>query len=111
MVDNRERPVTRNRIDSAMINQFELFQSKLTEVTEMDKRRLGIEGGVKVTAQLSGKLAQRTNMCSGFIIYSINDEPIHNMRDFTSAVADKEGVMLTGVYPDGRRDRYYLELV
>lgn len=111
MVDNRERQVIEHSTESAMINQFELFRSKLAEVSEVDKRRLGIEGGVKVTAQLSGKLAQRTHMCSGFIIYTINEEPIHTMQDFANAVADKKGVMLGGVYPDGRRDHYYLELV
>jgi len=111
MIYTRQTPSIRSGQQRAVMNQFELIQSKLADITETDRLRLGLEGGVKVTAQLSGKLAQRTNMCSGFIIDTINDQPVRNMEDFTNAVTDKKGVMLGGVYPDGRRDRYYLELV
>lgn len=111
MIQSREISTLKSSEKKAVINQFELFRSKLADITDMDKRRLGLEGGVKVTAQLSGKLAQRTHMCTGFIINTINEQPIRNMQDFTNAVANKKGVMLGGIYPDGRCDRYYLELV
>lgn len=111
MIANREIPGTSTRANKAMINQFELLRSKLGELTPADKRRLGIEGGVKVKANLSGKFAQRTHMCTGFVIYAINDTPINTLQDFEKAISDQNGVMLSGVYPDGCRDRYYLELV
>ena len=111
MVNNREIPVIRNRTDTGIINQFELFRSKLGVVSEFEKQRLGIRGGVKVLSNLSGKLAQRTHMCSGFVICTINDQTINTIQDFQNAIENKKGVMLSGVYPDGRMDRYYLQLV
>ncbi len=96
--------------ETAGINQFELMFSRLREVTAADRQRLGIPGGVKVTAHLSGKLAERTNMCPGFVITVVDNKKIHTLKDFLGAIENKSGVMLGGIYPDGYMDHYYLEL-
>ncbi|TRX60206.1 hypothetical protein FNH22_09160 [Fulvivirga sp. M361] len=108
---DEENSVQRRKIrETANINLFELMHSRLREVTEFDKRRLGIVGGVKVTARLSGKLAERTNMCPGFVITVVDHIEIYTLEDFAEAIENKSGVMLQGVYPDGYVDHYYLEL-
>lgn len=110
VIINRETQSIREKATPTVINQFELLYAKLKEVSAEDKKRIGISGGVQITEQLSGKLANRTHMCQGFIICTINNQLIDTVKDFSKAVAGKSGVMLGGIYPDGRIDRYYIAL-
>ena len=110
MVGEEHRTEREQTTGTARINYFELMRSRLREVTAVDKRRLGITGGLKVTAHITGKLAERTNMCPGFVITAVDHVGVYTLEDFANALENKAGVMLEGVYPDGYVDRYYLEL-
>ncbi len=110
MVGEEQGTKKQQATGTASINYFELMRSRLKEVSAMDMRRLGITGGLKVTAHITGKLAERTNMCQGFVITAVDHKGVYTLEDFANAIENKAGVMLEGVYPDGYADRYYLEL-
>lgn len=92
------------------IDHLEMISSGLTEIPEMEKRRLGIQGGVRVQGRLSGMLSPHSNICRGFVITHADHQQISGLQDFVRIVRNKRGVMVEGFYPDGHMDRYYLEL-
>lgn len=72
-----------------------------------DKARLGIDAGAKVTNIGNGKL-KASGIRQGFIITSIDKQPITSTSDIEAAMNDKKdgGVLIEGVYPNGMRAWY-----
>lgn len=71
-------------------------------------KKLGIDGGVKVSKIKNGKIKQYTNLKEGFIITSINGNVITSVSDFNKALKNKKGgVLLEGVYEDLSGIYYY----
>lgn len=89
------------------------FASLGLEVEDIDAnvlKKLDIENGVRVRDLGHGKLAKYTDIHEGFIITSVNDEAVKNVKDFTSLLKKKkEGdlVILSGVYQNSPREFNY----
>jgi Do/DeqQ family serine protease len=74
---------------------------KVENLTDAEKRNLGVAGGVKITDMKDGKLSQFTDIKKGFVITQIDDEAVNNAQDFTNIMKDKSGkVLLEGIYPN-----------
>jgi serine protease Do len=70
-------------------------------LTETEKRSLGVSGGVKITDLKDGKLAEFTDIRKGFVITQIDDEPVKDVNDFTNLLKSKNGkVLVEGIYPN-----------
>ncbi|MEL7021369.1 MAG: Do family serine endopeptidase [Bacteroidota bacterium] len=70
--------------------------------------RLGINGGVQITALDDGKLSEETNIKEGFIILKVDGRPVYSAEDLAQILESKEGgIMLEGIYPDSNRVYYY----
>lgn len=70
--------------------------------------KLGVNGGVKVTALKAGKLKKQTNMQEGFIITKVDGKSISSIEAFEKYLDRKKGgVMLEGVYEDYPGSYYY----
>ncbi|MFM8432709.1 MAG: PDZ domain-containing protein, partial [Bacteroidota bacterium] len=77
------------------------------ENTSSDEtRKLGIQGGVKVAKLSQGKLLN-SGIQEGFIITHIDKRPVRNTDDLSSALRAKQGgVLIEGIYPNGRKAYY-----
>jgi S1-C subfamily serine protease len=70
-------------------------------------QRANINGGVKVTAMESGKLA-RVGVEEGFVITKVNDKVVRSVKELKAALAAKKGarVQMEGLYLDYPEDVY-----
>jgi Do/DeqQ family serine protease len=83
---------------------------RLSAVEKEELEELEIEHGVKVDELLPGKM-KSTGMSKGFIILKVDNEIIKSPEEFTSVIESKTGgVLIEGIYPDGKRAYYGLGL-
>ncbi len=83
---------------------------RLSAVEKEELKDLEIDHGVKVEELLPGKM-KSTGMSSGFIILKVDNEIIKSPEEFTSVIESKSGgVLIEGIYPDGKRAYYGLGL-
>lgn len=81
-----------------VLNQLGITVENLTDT---EKRNLGVSGGVKITDLKDGKLAEFTDIRKGFVITQIDDEPVKDVNDFTNLMKSKSGkVLVEGLYPN-----------
>ncbi len=66
-------------------------------------KKLGITNGVKITSLAAGKLRAQ-GIQEGFIITSIDNQPVKTPEEVSSKLQNKKGgVLIEGVYPNGMR--------
>ncbi|WP_439183485.1 Do family serine endopeptidase [Carboxylicivirga taeanensis] len=88
----------------------ETLGATLETVSVNDLRRLGVRYGIQVADVGNGSLSQ-SGVKDGYIITKVNDVPIKNIEDFKAEVAKaKDGLFLTGIYPNGRVVYYAVNL-
>ena len=87
-------------------NVSEALGARLEAVSDEDLQRLRIDHGVRV-AELQRGILSNAGIRRGFIITRIAGESVRNPADITSILEGKSGgVLIEGVYPDGRRAYY-----
>ena len=75
--------------------------AQLTPVSDQDRARLRIQGGMKVTSVGNGKL-RSAGVREGFIITRIDRKAVNSADDVLNALGKKKGgVLIEGVYPNG----------
>ena len=79
-------------------------------LTDQEKQRLSrykVDGGVKVVAVNSGKLA-RSGVEEGFIISKVNGKSVRSVKELETALAGKSDSMVQfeGLYPDAPYDLF-----
>ncbi len=81
--------------------------ARFEAITDAERERLGIDGGVRVTGITRGKLFANAGIRDGFIITRIDNEPVTSPGELTRKLQNKQGgVLFEGVYPNGRRGFY-----
>jgi len=71
------------------------------DVSNADKKDLGINDGVKVADLRNGKF-RNAGIREGFIITQINNQKIGDVDDIRSIIEESDGgIYIEGVYPDG----------
>ena len=81
--------------------------ARFEPVPEADLRRLNIEHGVRVTGVERGKLIASAGIRDGFIITHLDNEPVSSPQELTRMIRAKSGgILIEGVYPNGRRGYY-----
>ena len=92
-------------------DQSNLLEELGIEVRTLDKAEraaMGLEGGVKVTEIVAGKIYKFTDMRAGFVIVRIDKSSISTVEELVAALKDKKGgVMIEGRYPDIQGTVYY----
>jgi Do/DeqQ family serine protease len=89
-------------------NLLNTLGCELKEVDSKTAKKLGIEGGIKVTKIKEGKLRRYTQMKEGFIITHVYNQPVKSIDDLIKKIqGSKDGVMLQGVYEDIPGKYYY----
>lgn len=73
-----------------------------------DAKKMGIEGGVRVSNIRDGVLSNQTEMRPGFVITKVSGIPVHTVDELKSALAkQKTNFILEGVYPEEKEVYYY----
>ncbi len=77
-----------------------------TDVSDVEKQKLGLSGGAKVANLTSGKLKE-IGIQKGFIITKINDQKINSADEVITVLSGKKGMVeIEGYYPNGTRAYY-----
>jgi len=96
--------------DTKLIKQSEAVVNDLgaefAPVSDKEKAKLGIEGGLRIVKLREGKL-RSIGIKEGFVITHIGDKPVDSVEDLSSLLkADRRGFLIEGVYPNGLRAYY-----
>lgn len=76
----------------------------LTTPSESILDKLNLRGGLQVTALQSDGILAKSKVKVGFIITSINDEPVRSQSDLKKITGDITSI--TGIYPSGQIVEY-----
>lgn len=81
--------------------------AELRNLSANELRNNNLKGGAMVVNLGNGTLQSQTNIKPGFIIFSINDQPIQNVDDLNSKLNNAGGkFQIAGIYP-GKNGIYY----
>ncbi len=84
--------------------------SVFEEISQQEKKRLNIDGGVKLIEVGEGKWAA-AGIDKGFIITHVDKIKINSLNDLKRVMAHKKGerVIFLGVFPDGTKSYYSVD--
>ncbi|MCS6832931.1 MAG: Do family serine endopeptidase [Flammeovirgaceae bacterium] len=89
-------------------SKLEELGAEFEDLTDAEKRKAGIAGGVKVKKLLPGKLRNQTDIREGFVITKVDKKPIRNKKELEEALKNSEGgVLIEGIYLDYPGTYYY----
>ncbi len=81
---------------------------ELQDLTEKEKKTLGLSYGVKVSKINKGIVSKYTDMQEGIILLQNYDKPIKNIADFRAQLQTKKGgILLKGIYPGDPEERFF----
>jgi serine protease Do len=83
-----------------------LLGAEFRPLSQQEKASLGVKSGVLVTDIQSGAIASQTNMKKGFVITSINDQPVSDESAVQEIVSGSNKAQIAGFYP-GKRGMFY----
>jgi serine protease Do len=96
---------------SIVKEQASTLGAEFGPVSQRDKQRLQIDGGVQVTDLKAGRLKD-AGVKIGFIITDINKNAISSKEDVDRAINganSKKPILIEGVYPNGDSTYYFLK--
>jgi Do/DeqQ family serine protease len=97
----------RSLVTREEVSAVENLGARFEAVPQTDLERLDIEQGVLVTGVVRGKLFANAGIRDGFIITHLDNEPVGSPQQLTQMIRDKSGgILIEGVYPNGRRGYY-----
>ncbi|MBL7883521.1 MAG: Do family serine endopeptidase, partial [Bacteroidia bacterium] len=95
-----------NVVEKPKIEVVSALGAAFENVSETEKKKLGIENGLKITKLNAGKLLS-AGIKEGFVITSVDKKKINSLEDIKSVLENKKGgVLIEGVYPNGMRAYY-----
>ncbi|MDB4061555.1 Do family serine endopeptidase [Vicingaceae bacterium] len=94
-------------IDNTNNQLLKSLGAKFNDVDEELLEKLELVGGAQIESVFQGKLKD-ANIGEGFIITKVDKEDINNAADLIEILSQKkdEGVLLQGIYPNGRNGYY-----
>jgi serine protease Do len=95
-------------ITKETLSAVDVLGAEFAELTDKEKKDLGIKHGIKVAKIGEGKLSAQTNMREGFIITGVDKTPVYKTEDLLTVLKNKKGgVMIEGLYPNYPGMYYY----
>jgi len=83
-----------------------MLGASFQELSDNDKRKLGIRSGVKINNLENGKL-KSAGIREGFIITRIDNTNVNSVNELLSLLNSKKGgILIEGIYPNGLRAYY-----
>jgi hypothetical protein len=100
--------VTKITSRSESVDVLDILGVELEEIDQQTASRLNIDGGLKITRIMPGKLQRQTDVRTGFIITHVDNKEVTRVEQFTKLLENREdGVMITGVYENYPGQYYY----
>lgn len=97
-------------MSSTRSSQIIIHGATFQHITDNDKQRFRINDGYKVV-HLDNGLLRNSGIREGFIVTSIDKQPIHSTQDLKEAFNSQRGeVQIEGLYPNGMRAYYGIGL-
>ena len=93
---------------------LDVLGANFREITDAQKQQLSINYGIEVMKVEAGAMKQ-SGINKGFIIQSVNNQPIRSLEDMEKAVKEastsKDPVLyIKGIYPTGKKGYFAVEL-
>ncbi len=105
ILKNRNNKVTMERAEN-----IDLLGAKFKPVSSKTKRSAGISKGIQVFQLDPGKLRMK-GVKEGFIVTKVNQENVNSVADLKRIINKSDGgVLIEGVYPNGKRAYYAIGL-
>ena len=86
---------------------LEVGGATIANLSQQDRQKYGVDGGVKVVRINGGKWKQ-ANVREGFVITGIDNKKVNNVDELVSILSGKrgQGTLIEGVYPNGEKAYY-----
>ena len=86
---------------------MEVAGATLANLSQQDRKKYGVEGGVKVVKIEGGKWKQ-SNVREGFVITAVDNKKVNSIEQLISILNNKsgQGTLIEGVYPNGEKAYY-----
>jgi len=98
-------------VESSLQNLETRIGASFETVSSSDLNKLNIRNGVRVTNVRRNGQFQQTGIEEGYIIVRIDRQPVNSPEDVMRRLAgNNDVVLLEGVYPNGNRASYALDL-
>lgn len=92
----------------ASSNNMTIQGGEFVDLTDEEKTKYRLNGGAKLTKVSSGKWKE-AGIQEGFIITSIDKQPVRSVEDLSRALSQLSGgagLLIQGVYPNGQKAYY-----
>ena len=87
---------------------LDMLGASFEEIDHQSAKKLGIEGGVRITELKDGLLKKQTDIQEGFIITGINHQKVKSENDVRKALENGEGgVLVQGIYDNYPGELYF----
>ena len=107
MITLKNRGNTTDLVNARKGKILEDLGFELRNLTSAEQKRLNT-AGVYVKSIYKNSLIEETNMELGFVITSVNDQPVEKVEEVTSLLSREDGlVMLGGIYEEYDGEYYY----
>jgi Do/DeqQ family serine protease len=85
---------------------LEVLGATFEPLSSADKRRFGIENGLRVTSLKPGKF-MKVGIRKGFVVTSVNKTPVNTVREIVEVLRNVDGgVIIEGIYENGSKSYY-----
>ncbi len=102
--------ILQNENETSAYTQIIIHGATFQHITDNEKQRYGIEDGFKIV-HLDNGLLRNSGIREGFIVITVDKQPVHSTEDLKEAFTSKRGgVLIEGVYPNGMRAYYGIGL-
>jgi serine protease Do len=94
----------------AAVQKVVIYGATFQRISPNEKKRYHLDDGFQIT-QLDDGIFKNSGVREGFIVTNVDKQPIHSTQGLKDALtANKGGVLLEGVYPNGLRAYYGIGL-
>jgi serine protease Do len=94
--------------ESSTVVKIESLGGKLGELSDSERSKLKLAGGVKVTEVLDGGMLEANNVPVGFIITKIDDKVVSSPKEVAEMLNGRKGrVTFEGTIPQEPGSKYY----
>ena len=85
----------------------QLLDNTFCVLSDEELRARGLRYGVRIQGPVKGYFLE-TNIRPGFIITTLDNEPLVTLGQLKQALENRRGVMLSGIFEDGTHDHFFL---
>ncbi|MBS1774921.1 MAG: trypsin-like peptidase domain-containing protein [Bacteroidetes bacterium] len=94
-------------VKPGQINKAILLGATMKPLTDEEKKRYNLRGGVMITDISEGLISRQTNIRKGFVVLTVNGSSVNTPDDIQQQLTAGNTAQLAGFYPGNRGIYYY----